>query len=332
MKILYVDLQYHYGKKENGPNYIGTFGFNKSFFELGHEVDSFYYDPYMNNNKSLQKELIKYADKVSPDLIFFILIENQFTFETLKLLKNKYVTANWFGDDSWRFEEFTSNYAKYFTYSITTDPYSIHKYHDIGIKNVILSQWAAIKNETPFETTPYEYDTTFVGGAHPVRKWIVYELKKKGIHIETFGFGWPNGPVSLEKMEEIFRKSKINLNLANSNTFDARYFIRNPRNIITSIRSPKVGSQIKARNFEIPYNGGFQLTDYVPGLERYFDLGEEIACYKGIDDMALQINYFLRNEIKREEIKNNGYSKAKNTHTYYHRIKEFLTKIQKTET
>ena len=37
--------------------------------------------------------------------------------------------------------------------------------------------------------------------------------------------------------------------------------------------------QIKGRNFEIPGCGGFLLTDYVPGLERYFQIGEEIVCY-----------------------------------------------------
>ena len=42
-------IQYNYGKKEWGTNYIGQDGFLRNFLKLGHEVVEFYYDDYLNN-------------------------------------------------------------------------------------------------------------------------------------------------------------------------------------------------------------------------------------------------------------------------------------------
>ena len=59
--------------------------------------------------------------------------------------------------------------------------------------------------------------------------------------------------------------------------------------------------QIKARNFEIPLAGGFQLSNYVPGLEKYLKIGDEIAVYNTPEECAQQVEYYLANdEIRRE--------------------------------
>ena len=66
-------------------------------------------------------------------------------------------------------------------------------------------------------------------------------------------------------------------------------------------------SQIKARNFEIPYFGGFKLADYVPTLENYFDIGKDVVCYNDVDEAELLIRYYLENEEEREIIKNSAH-------------------------
>ena len=60
MKILYVDLQYEYGMKHRGPNEIGEKGFHQVFKKLGHEVECFYYDDYLNKTKELSLWLRKH--------------------------------------------------------------------------------------------------------------------------------------------------------------------------------------------------------------------------------------------------------------------------------
>ncbi|HXH73867.1 MAG TPA: glycosyltransferase [Bacteriovoracaceae bacterium] len=326
MKILFVDIEYDYGIQARGPNTIGQLGFLASLKKLGHEVTAFYYDKYLEDLPRLQAELLKKADDVKPDLIFFIIFRDHFSTGTLDTLKSKYKTVNWFGDDSWRFESFTRTYAPHFSHCITTDKYSIPKYHKLGCKNVIRAQWAAI--DCPFtHAGSYKYDVSFVGGFNQYRNWFVKQLAKMGVKVECFGHGWKNGSVSNEKMIEIFSSSKINLNLSNSASFDLRYLMSHPKNFVHSFYTKKQASQIKARNFEINYFGGFQLTDYVAGIEDYYQIGRELACYSGVEEAALLVDYYLQSDKDREQIKQAGQLMAKDRYTYTAQLKEALASL-----
>jgi len=327
MKILYVDLEFGYGIESYGPNYIGQDGFLKSFLELGHDVKVFYYDKYLNNTNDLQEDLKYFASEVNPDLVFFSLFSDQFEIETLKHLSSKYLTINWFGDDQWRFDGFSSKYARCFSYCVTTDLYAIPKYKKLGQENVIYSQWAAIQLGQAPKFERYENDVVFVGAFHPYRKWFINRLTEEGISVQVFGNGWPKGPVSIRKMNKLFISSKINLNIGNSTSFDVRYLFSGIRPLINTLRSSKNTPQVKARNFEIPFFNGFQLTDYVPSIENYFDLGKELVCYKDVDEAVALIKYYLENETERELIKSAGYERAYKEHKYINRLKDIMDRI-----
>lgn len=324
MRILYVDLLYDYGVKTRGLNNIGQAGFKASFEFLGHTVESFYYDDYLQRLDELQLDLLRAADAVQPDLIFFCLFQNQFSIETIQVLSQKFTTINWFGDDQWRFDNFTKYYAPHFTWCITTDKFSLSRYYEIGQYNVIYSQWAAIDDagvSLDSQTSVYNYDVSFVGGYHPYRAWFISQLEKNGIGVNVFGNGWPAGPLTNAQMNEVFRTSKINLNLSNSTSFDLRYLLTSVRTFISAVRSPKSNSQIKARNFEIPYYGGFQLSDYVPTVEEYFTLGQELVCYTSPNEAVAWIKHYLHNDVGRESIRINGQKKALSHHAYSNRLK-----------
>lgn len=336
---MYVDLQFDYGIEVREKNYIGLDGFKASMETLGHSIIPFFYDSYLKNIEKLQTDLLAFADSNQPDLIFFCLFQNQFTHQTLQKLKAKFKTINWFGDDQWRFESFTKFYANDFSWCITTDQYAIAKYHAIGQSNVIYSQWAAINNhldifalDKNLEPDTYEFDVSFVGGYHPYRKWFIHELQKSGVKVEVFGNGWPNGPLKAKEMIELFQKSKINLNVSNSTSWDLRYLISSPRTFVSLVRllrghAVKSASQIKARNFEIPFFGGFQLTDYVPSLESYYDIGKEVVCYTTPEDAVTQIQYYLQNEQQREQIKKLGIQRSRMNHGYKNRFEEVFEEI-----
>ncbi len=323
--ILYIGSQYEYSKKENGESLTKKV-FCNNFIELGYKITPIWYDDEYND---LQEKIVQIANKIKPDLIFFILQESQIEIETLKRLnQDNHLLVNWFGDDQWRFENFTSKFAPYFSVCITTDKFSIDKYKTIGQENIIRSQWASLDSRIEYKNIQYKYDVSFIGGANAFRKWFVKELHKRGIIVHCFGSGWKNGRVSYEEMEEIFATSKINLNISNSTQFDIRYLLANPRNIINMLRSVKNKSQTKARIFEIPVQGGFELTEYVPSLEDYFDIGKEIACYRDIDEAELLIKYYLLHDEDREVIKLAGVKKAREKHTFKNRITEFMKAIE----
>jgi len=329
LKIVPVFLRYDYGIKSRGDS-LEFQGFYPALKQITNDVCPFWFDEYLSKNDILQERIIEFIDEVNPNVVFFILMKNEFSFETLDYLKSKYRTINWFCDDPWRFDIFTKYQAPHFTYAITTDKFALSKYRNIGYKNVILSQWASFgcNKDMNFEAIKYNYDISFVGSVSSYRKWIINTLKKRGIKVQCFGTGWKNGRVSFEKMTEIFRTSKINLNISNGVSYDIRYIYSSLKSIKNFLKSKKRIEQIKARNFEIPAFGGFQLTNYTSSLEDYFEIGNEVEIYTSIEDLLLQINYYLNNEEERKKIMVNGYNKAINEHTYLNRLNNVFKTIR----
>jgi len=328
VKIVYVDYNFHYGQKELGLNYIAIDGFIASFLALGHEVIPFFYDDLVNETELLHKRLVNFCEKENPDLIFFILAQDLFKKEVLKQLSENYTTVNFFGDDHWRFESFTKKLAHSFTFCITTDLLSEKKYNDIGVDNVIVSQWAALDiTDDSIVDKEYKYDISFVGGKSPYRDWFVSYLRDKGLRVECFGVGWPAGPVSINNMARIFSETKINLNISNSRSYDLRFLCDKPFSFFRQLRSSKASSQIKARNFEIPALNGFQLSEYVPFLNRYLNIGKEIVCFNNIEESVDLIQYYLKNDIEREAIKSASHHRVVNENLYINRVKDILEQI-----
>jgi spore maturation protein CgeB len=322
--ILYVGSQYEYSKKENGES-LNKRAFFDCFVKLGYDVTPIWYD---DDHSDLQEKIINSAETVKPDIVFFILQESQIKADTLMRLKQSdFFTVNWFGDDHWRFDIFTKQYANLFSACITTDKFSVNKYKSIGQKNIIRSEWASLESHVKFEKIEYKYDVSFIGGANSFRRWFVKELGLRKIKVHCFGNGWKAGRVSYEEVEQIFSISKINLNISNSIQYDIRYLMASPRGILNMVRNKKNISQVKARDFEIPVQGGFSLTEYVSGLDECFNVGKEIVCYKDIDEAELLINYYLSNDDERERVKLAGVKKARQHHTFMHRIETFMKDI-----
>ncbi|WP_417336309.1 CgeB family protein [Halobacteriovorax marinus] len=325
-KILYIGSAFENSEKSKGES-LNKKAFYSNFLEMGYEVHPVWYDYQYDN---LQDEILKEADRSQPDMIFFILQTDQIEHETLKSLKEKgYFMVNFFGDDQWRFDNYSKYYANYFNACITTDKFSIEKYLSLGQKNIIRGQWASLESHCEYKNIEYSYEVSFIGGACAYRSWFVKGLERRGIKVNCFGDRWENGRVSYDEMEKIFSSTKINLNISNSTQYDLRYLLASPRNLINTLRSPKNVSQTKARFFEIPTQGGFQLAEYVPSLEDYFAIGNEISCYKDIDEAALLIKYYLSHDKERESIKEAGVKRARLQHTYRHRIESFMSQIEK---
>ena len=332
MKIVALLLKYDYGIKERGDS-LEKKAFFPALQSISKEVSVFWLEEngFWDDRAQLQKNILEFVRKENPNIVFFILMKDEITIDTIEQLSKKYITINWFCDDQWRFENFTKFIAPKLTYAITTDKFSLSKYKSINCKNVILSQWASFKfiENINFENINYKYDISFIGGKNSTREWIIKRLKIKGYKVQCFGYGWKNGRISFDKMQEIFLTSKINLNLTNSIIYDIRYWISNICNIRVLkdiILCKKNVEQIKARNFEIPCFGGFELTQFTPEIEDYYDIGKEVVAFSNIDDLEMQIKYYLNNEDRRKEITIKGYQRSK-TYTYKEVLKEVFKKV-----
>ena len=86
------------------------------------------------------------------------------------------------------------------------------------------------------------------------------------------------------------------------------------------------------RDFEVTGCGAFLLTDYARSLETMFKPGEEIICYKNIEELKGLVKFYLSHPREREEIARKGNLRAYRDHTYARRMEELISFIGKEKT
>lgn len=303
MRILCVFGRHQYGDPARG---LGTeyAAFIPALRHLGHEVVHFesWNRRQYRDLADLNSRLLDTVAKRRPDLMLSVHMEYELWLETLDLIRSRWgvATVSWAADDSWKYREVSRFVGPHYDAMTTTYDYRLADYRADGIKDVLVTQWAADSSRLaePKAARDCRYAVSFVGAAHGDRQKRIEALSTRGIDVECFGHGWPRGAVASEEIPGIMRDSVISLNFANSRGED----------------------QIKARIFEVPGAGGFLLTGDARGLCRYYRPGEEIAVYCDLDDLAAKIRRFLSRPQERDAIARAGYERTRAEHTYEQRL------------
>lgn len=348
MKILYVASKYDYGKAERGFSFE-HFNFFETFLKTGNEIIYFDFISIMRQigKKSMNALLKTIAHNEKPDIVFTFLCEYEINPETIQALSKSenFYTLNWFADDHWRYDNYSKYFTPFFNWVVTTDKKSYEKYIQNNQRNVILSQWACNHFVYQKKELPYKYDISFVGQAHGNRRREIEEIRQHNFDVQTRGAGWKDDRVTQSEMVDFFNQSRINLNFSDSSVFlpenwlskfDKYLLYRNHvKGIWRRIRSFSGGDlsrqialpQIKGRNFEIPGSGGFLLTNYLKGIEQYYEENKEIVCFRNENDLIEKIKYYFSHDTDREQIAKNGWVKTLACHTYVHRFNEIFRTI-----
>ena len=315
MKILCVFGQHNYGNPARGEGYEYT-NFIPTLRRLGHEVlflDSRNRACY-NDFRELNTALLRMVEQHRPDVVFAVQSQYEIWLETWEILREAGLaaTVNWATDDSWRYAQFSRLVAPAFHAFTTTYPSIFDRYQRDGLSHVLLTQWAAsaANLQPPRPAAQCEYPVSFVGTAHGKRQTWIEALRSRGIEVACFGHGWPHGPVPAADIPRIVRDSVINLNFANT-----------PARQIGPFRQ---ANQIKARTFETPGIGGFLLTEWADGLDRYYTPGREIDVFHNPDELAAKIQYYLAHPAERDIIAQAGYKRTSTEHTYDRRLTDVL--------
>lgn len=349
MNILYVAPKYDYGDPARGHSFE-HYNFFDSLHNMGHNILYFDFPTLLREHgrAAMNRRLLEVVTLDLPDLMFTVLAKDELDEGTVQQISDacKTATLNWFCDDHWRFENFSSRWAPRFNWVVTTANNALPKYQLLGYNNAIKSQWAC--NQFLYRRLDLapRYDATFVGLPHGDRRYVVQALTDGGVNLQVWGKGWPNGRISQTEMIRVFNQSRVNLNLANSvsaQTTRARVaglLLRNLMQVPLSapIRAwfvrcivqlegrgdetttSRYTEQIKARNFEIPGCGGFVLTGWADGLEEYYLPDQEISSYARLDELVRRVRYFLAHDDERAAIAEAGFKRTLSSHTYVHRF------------
>jgi len=323
LKILFVCMRHAYGQKEREDSYewchfyLGTktafsevkfFDFLAKSQELGRE--------------GMQSELDALIDAYQPDVTVFSLYQNEFDPLFIQKLTEKTKTLCFFHDDSWRID-FTLQWANHFSAFTTSDFSKLDHYHTNNLQSAVYMPFGV--NEQLFCVSDVEIrdiDVSFVGAWHPYRQWLLRQLQKSGITVAVFGHGWPTGPISTVDMVKVFQRSKMSLNLSNSASYDARYLLSHPRALINTLRTNKIGEQIKGRHFELPACGAMQISYSVSGIEKLYDVGREIEVFASPEELVKLIQWYLKHDDDRNAVAQSGLERTLKDHTYSQRFKQ----------
>jgi spore maturation protein CgeB len=316
VNILCVLGEHNYGNPLRGAGYEYV-NFLPALQNLGHQVshfESFSRAPY-DSFADMNRQLLKRVQSDKPELILFVLLGYEVWLETLELIRqgSGAILVNWSTDDSWKYEQFSRFIAPAFDLYATTYPDAMAKASKDGHGNFHLSQWAANSHvlQSPLSADQCTYPVTFVGTCYGNRPQWVEKLSELGIHIDCFGYGWPNGPVASEAVSEIIQKSVISLNFGDSGI--------QWKGVV-----PGRSRQIKARLFEVPGAGGFLMTESADGLNNFFTDGAEIVTFSGLDDLAEKIRFYLQHSAQRDQMAWEGHQRTKSQHTYEARFLPLL--------
>lgn len=109
--------------------------------------------------------------------------------------------------------------------------------------------------------------------------------------------------VDAYRAADIYRRTAINLNIHQNGT---RYGF-NPR------------------FFEIPAAGGFQIAKYLPGMEDYFEPGEEVIYYKKTSELCELVKRYLKDDAVRRKISALAAKRAQEQYSFKCRVRKMIS-------
>lgn len=271
-----------------------------------------YFDLYFQyGKKKFEAQILNEIRKNSIDMVFINFVSGDITFDLrfLEVLASKCFMMMNFYDTELFFEPIDRYYAQCADLVLLpTASNFTHSYKLLGID--------ALATFSLFDTKAYkkhacskDIDISFVGDvSKKSRKKFLDALSASGYDVQIFGHGTKNGPVSFEKMNQIFSRSKINLNF--SDTVEERNFNTHTNTDYTIV--PKIMqymTQLKGRSIEASLCGGFVLTQYAVGIEEMFE-NDEIATFQDEAELIQKVQYYLHNDSLREQMQEKAYQKA----------------------
>jgi spore maturation protein CgeB len=310
LRILFAAPRYDYGDPRRGEG-IEEFYFLRTLVAMGYRVVRFDSLELIRKygKAAMNRMLLDSVDHYKPDLLMTVLFKEEFEPAVIARLTRELRgrTFNWFCDDQWRFDAFSRRWAGNFGWVVTTSHAAEQRYHAAGLDNVIVSQWGC--NHFVYRPQPVAkcFDVSFVGQPHGDRPRIVAALRRAGIDVSVWGFGWPAGRISQEEMIRVFSASRINLNLSNA--------------------SVGKEDQVKGRDFEVPGCGGFMITKYSTELASCYEPGVEVETYRDLDGLVETIRHYLTDAERREQIAVRGYERTIREHTMESRLSSILATV-----
>jgi hypothetical protein len=158
---------------------------------------------------------------------------------------------------------------------------------------------------TPRVNCAKMHEVGFLGVRYGLRPDYIAALRRGGLRVVTRGDGWGTSEVPLDQMGRFYSECKVNLGMG-------------------GVGYSMQLTTLKGRDFEVPGAGGTYLTTFNPDLSPYFHIGEEIVCYRTVEEMVWLARQLVRDEAWREALAARAHARAMREHRWLHRFQHVL--------
>jgi len=279
---------------------------------------------YGFNSDALQDDIIQATDNFNPNYVLLhIQSGNVVTDKTLKILSSKTKVINWTGDVRYPLPQHYIETGKQIHLTLFTNMNDVLEIRAQGIMADYLQVGFDDVDFTPVgSTNKYFQPILFLGSNYldtinfPLSKFrcdMVKLLKQEfNSDFGLYGSGWPNKDGILTRYADeavAYRTCKIAINLSH---FDySRY--------------------TSDRMLRIMGSGAFCLTHHYTNIQADFNIGNEIATWKTLDELLEKIKYYLEHEDERTFIAGNGCSLVRTKYTWHNFANNLKDLIHKYE-
>lgn len=306
-------------------------------------------------------EQLKEQHQIKPfDIFFSYFYDACITPEGIDTIRSMGIkTINWYCNGSYQLN-LVDEISPHYDYCLVPEVFRLEDYRKMGANPIYLQEAA---NPNIYKPYPFEsdFDVTFVGQNYGNRAEYIRYLYKNNIKVKVFGPGWQpkikdrksllesgknflcrvssGGFSEIKKIPNLFKvdeEKKVSPTLCGGVLSDEemiKLFSRSKINLGFSFvgetyKTNQPIQQIRLRDFEIPMTGGFYMVEYLPELENFYEIGKEIVCFRGKEDLLQKVQYYLSHPEEREKIRFTGYRRAQRDHTWQNRFRELFEDLK----
>lgn len=208
----------------------------------------------------------------------------------------------------------------------------------IGAPCLFLPLAANKKLHFPSAPDPrFQADISFVGANLSTKqhlfKGVLLPLAKK-YTVAIYGSGWTMQDKVLRLMSGLGRKFKVfplsdwaNKRRISISLEDERLVYASSKICVNFHEYNEDGTcknLSNEREFKVPACGGFEMSDYVRGIERFFVPDKEIVIARTNEEWHSKVDYFMSHISEREAIRKAGHERVEKEHYYHHRAHAVL--------
>jgi len=269
---------------------------------LGHVVS--FFDTSVFGNEQFKRDF----DNFKPDLLFCVMTGDKTVcpdepWESIHDITEKGTckTFNWFCDDTWRFDNFSSKVCRNFHFCSTTERSFLDRFSSIGYESIRYANWHS--NPDAYSTVFCQKSNLlgFIGNLNQDRERFISRL-----HSEDFQVANVKN-ASFEDMIHLYSSSLVGLNFTKSASDGRR--------------------QMKARIFEIPATRTLLLTERVDGIEEFFEVGKEIMTFGNEQELLEKVRWISSNAENAFKIALAGHQRYLRDHTSQVRLSNLLSSL-----